>query len=320
MKLLVTGVSGFVGQPLCVALQKRDLPFRSSSRSQTSLVSGGNHVVVNMIGRDTDWSAALAGVDVVIHLAARVHVMHEKAIDPLAEFQEVNLHGTVNLARQAASAGVKRFVYVSTVKVNGEYTEDKPFSESDAPKPEYPYAVSKWQAEQGLYAIGRETGMEIVIIRPPLVYGPGVKANFYSLLKLVSKALPLPLGSIHNRRSMIYVGNLADALITCATHPVAAGQVYLVSDGLDVSTPRLISMIATAMEKPNRVFAFPVLLMRLAAKCIGKSHVVDRLTQSLQVDSSKIRTELEWNPPYTMEQGIQVTVDWFIHAKNSKHD
>jgi nucleoside-diphosphate-sugar epimerase len=237
--------------------------------------------------------------------------MQEKAIDPLAEFQEVNLHGTVNLARQAASAGVKRFVYVSTVKVNGEYTDDKPFSESDAPKPQDPYGVSKWQAEHGLDVIGRETGMEIVIIRPPLVYGPGVKANFFNLLNIVTKALPLPLGSIKNSRSMLYVENLVDALILASTHPKAAGQTYLVSDGLATSTPQLIKDIALAMRKQSRVFPFPLSILRLCALLLGKSSAIDRLTQSLEIDSSKISKDLEWVPPYTMQQGLQETVEWY---------
>ena len=319
-KILITGANGFVGHRLHKALIQHQFLVVPTIRSFHTELTELNPVVVGNINTTTDWSAALADVNVVIHLAARVHVMQEKSDDPLAEFQEVNLHGTLNLARQAAQAGVSRFVYISSIKVNGEYTDAKPFTESDAPEPQDPYGISKWQAEQGLHTIGRETGMEIVIIRPPLVYGPGVKANFFNLLNIVSKSLPLPLGSIKNSRSMIYVENLVDALVFASTHPKAAGQTYLVSDGIDVSTPRLISMIATAMKKPNRVFAFPVLLMRLAAKCIGKSHVIDRLTQSLQVDSSKIRSELGWNPPYTMEQGIQVTVDWFLHAKNSKHD
>ncbi|MDZ4099880.1 MAG: SDR family oxidoreductase [Methylophilaceae bacterium] len=319
-KILITGANGFVGSVLNKVLAQRQFYVVPTQRS--AVVVGlleSSAMAVGDINETTDWANVLKGVDVVIHLAARVHVMHEKAANPLTAFQEVNLHGTINLARQAATSGVKRFVYVSSIKVNGEYTDAKPFTELDDPSPQDPYGISKWQAEQGLHAIGRETGMEIVIIRPPLVYGPGVKANFYNLLNIVSKALPLPLGSIKNSRSMIYVENLVDALILASTHPKAAGQTYLVSDGVDVSTPKLISMIAAAMKKPNRVFAFPVSLMRLAAKCIGKSLVIDRLSQSLVVDSSKIRNELGWRPPYTMEHGIHETVDWFLQSKDSKH-
>ena len=281
-------------------------------RDKAKELKSGAKISLTQTSDSTDWSELLRHTDVVIHLAARVHVMHDDVEDPLAAFRAVNLHGTVNLARQAAAAGVKRFVYVSSIKVNGECTDVKPFTESDDPNPQDPYGVSKWEAEQALGKIGHETGMEMVIVRPPLVYGPGVKANFYSLLKLVSKALPLPLGSIHNRRSMIYVGNLVDALILCATHPAAAGRTYLVSDGEDVSTPQLVKEIAIAMKRPDRVFPFPLSIMRLAARMTGRSPAVDRLTQSLEIDNSKIRKELGWQPPYSMQQGLQKTADWFF--------
>jgi nucleoside-diphosphate-sugar epimerase len=315
MKYLLTGTSGFVGRALVERLKLHgDIVVEVGRRQSTG--STGCFYQVNDISADTDFAEAFDGCDAVIHLAARVHIMHDSATDPLAAFQAVNLHGTVNLARQAARAGARRFVYVSSIKVNGEYTGSQPFTEADEPQPQDPYAVSKWQAEQALHEIGRETGMEIVIVRPPLVYGPGVKANFYSLLKLVSKALPLPLGSIHNRRSMIYVGNLVDALIACATHPAAAGQTYLVSDGEAVSTPQLVKEIATAMQRPKRIFPFPLSAMRFCARMVGKSSAVDRLTQSLEIDSSKIRNELDWHPPYTRQQGLQVTADWFFQSNN----
>ncbi|PKO91370.1 MAG: NAD-dependent dehydratase [Betaproteobacteria bacterium HGW-Betaproteobacteria-1] len=314
MRIALTGATGFVGRRLLACLQQAGHSVVEIGR----IASAADAVFfqVDGISADTDFSGSMDGCDAVIHLAARVHVMHDSATDPLAAFQAVNLDGTVNLARQAARAGVRRFVYVSSIKVNGEYTGSKPFSEADKPQPQDPYAVSKWQAEQALHEIGRETGMEIVIVRPPLVYGPGVKANFYSLLKLVSKALPLPLGSIHNRRSMIYVGNLADALITCVTHPAAAGQTYLVSDGEAVSTPQLVKEIAVAMQRPDRVFCLPLSIMRFVARMTGRSSTVDRLTQSLEIDSSKIREELGWRPPYSMQQGLQVTADWFLQSNN----
>lgn len=319
VKLMVTGVTGFVGKQLCTALDNADgVEVIAAVREPKNI--GVQEVVVGDINSYTTWKASLNQVDVVFHLAARAHVMQDDVEDPLAAFREVNLLGTVNLARQAAAAGVKRFVYVSSIKVNGEYTDVKPFTETDEPDPQDPYGISKWEAEQALQKISHETGMEIVIVRPPLVYGPGVKANFYSLLNLVSKALPLPLGSIHNRRSMIYVGNLVDALILCATHPVAAGQTYLVSDGEDVSTPQLIRAIASAMRRPDRVFPFPLSLMRSAASVLGRSSVVDRLTQSLEVDSGKIRKELDWRPPYSMQQGLQETVDWFLQSSNRRQN
>jgi nucleoside-diphosphate-sugar epimerase len=315
-RFLVTGSNGFVGRTLCQSLIERGYHVRAAVRAASTAPVGVEACIIHDIGPDTDWSDALESIDIILHLAARVHMMHENATDPLVAFQAVNLHGTLNLARQAAEAGVRRFVYVSSIKVNGECTAEKPFTEADASAPSDPYGVSKWQAEQALHEIGRETGMEIVIVRPPLVYGPGVKANFYSLMKLVSKRLPLPLGSIRNRRSMIYVENLADALMLCATHPAAAGQTYLVSDGEAVSTPQLVKEIATAMQRPERVFPFPLSAMRFVARMTGRSSAVDRLTQSLEIDSSKIRNELGWHPPYTRQQGLQVTADWFLQSNN----
>lgn len=313
-RIIITGATGFVGTRLARGLAEAGYDVVEVGRKASS--AAATFSCVDSISATVDYSNALLSCDVVMHLAARVHVMRDDVEDPLAAFRAVNLHGTVNLARQAAAAGVKRFVYVSSIKVNGECTDNEPFTESDDPNPQDPYGISKWEAEQALGKIGRETGMEIVIVRPPLVYGPGVKANFYSLLKLVSKALPLPLGSIHNRRSMIYVGNLVDALIACATHPAAAGQTYLVSDGEAVSTPQLVKEIATAMQRPERVFPFPLSAMRFVARMTGRSSAVDRLTQSLEIDSSKIRNELGWHPPYTRQQGLQVTADWFLQSYN----
>lgn len=275
-------------------------------------VLGCKTVRVPQISGVTDWSQLLANIDIVVHLAARVHVMQETEMDALSAFQEVNLHGTVKLARQAAISGVRRFVYVSSIKVNGEYTDSQPFTESDPPAPQDSYAISKWQAEQALHEIGKETGMEIVILRPPLVYGPGVKANFYNLLRLVSKTLPLPLSSIRNRRSMIYVENLADAVAACATHPNAAGQSYLVNDGRAVSTPELIQQISSAMGKPSRLLPFPISILRAFAFLLGKAEIIDRLSQSLEIDDSKIRCELDWRTPYTSKQGLEKTVNWFL--------
>lgn len=311
MRFLVSGGSGFVGSVLINELR------RSGNRViEIGRRSSGRHLdqffPIKNFSADTSFKDALVGCEVILHLAARVHVIHEHAADALREFLEVNLHGTTNLARQAAAAGVKRFVYVSSIKVNGEYTAEQPFTESDYPNPQDPYAVSKWQAEQALHEVSRETGMEVVIVRPPLVYGPGVKANFYQLLKMVDLALPLPLGSITNRRSMVYLENLVDALILCATHPKACGRTYLVSDGAAISTPELVTELAHAMQRPCRIFPFPLSLMRGCAGLLGKSSVLDRLAQSLEVDSSKICKELGWAPPHTMQQGFQATVEWFL--------
>jgi nucleoside-diphosphate-sugar epimerase len=310
VRIAVTGATGFVGRHLRARLERDGMRVIEIGRAPSS--QAAEFFRIESLGPETGYGTALSGCHAVVHLAARVHVMRDDAEDPLAEFQAVNLHGTVNLARQAAKAGVWRFVYVSSIKVNGESTAGRPFTEADEPAPTDPYAVSKWQAEQALHRIGLESGMEIVIVRPPLVYGPGVRANFHSLMRLVRWGWPLPLGSIRNRRSMIYVENLADALILCATHPAAAGQTYLVSDGEDVSTPQLVRAIASAMRCPDRVFSFPLPVMRFAARMFGKLPVLDRLTQSLEVDSSKIRRELDWKPVYSFQYAIENTCGYYV--------
>jgi nucleoside-diphosphate-sugar epimerase len=314
VKILVTGASGFLGRRLIKTLKHHDgIKVAAVGRSATQSCADEFFVVSNFNQQDV-WHEPLDGCDVVIHLAARVHVMHDRAEDPLEAFLSVNLHGTVNLANAAAKAGVKRFVFVSSVKVNGEYTEDQPFTAQDAPNPQDPYAVSKWQAEQALRKLSEETGMEVVIVRPPLVYGPGVKANFASLLSIVNKRLPLPLGSISNVRSMIYVGNLADALITCAMHVNAAGQTYLVCDNEGVSTPQLIEKLAFVLKRPYLVFPFPIAIMRLLARLVAKSSAVDRLTQSLVIDCSSLCNELGWEPPFTMQEGLLKTAQWYVES------
>ncbi len=311
--ILVTGANGFVGHQLCEELAKQGFPVRAASRAKESLsVIGFENIKVSDIDSHTDWTAALSQVKTVIHLAARVHVMNDDATNPLDEFLRVNLHGTVNLAQQAANVGVRRFVYVSSIKVNGEYTiEDRPFAEACTPNPQDHYAISKLKAEHALEAIGVDTGMEIVIVRPPLIYGPGVKANFLNLIKLIDKSLPLPLGSIHNSRSMVYVGNMVSALVACATHRDAANQIYLVSDGEDISTPQLVDKISTALNSRNRTFYFPIFLIYFAATLFGKRATIQRLTQSLIIDSTKIRKELGWQPPFTLTYGLKVTADWY---------
>ena len=303
MKLLVTGANGFVGRALCAGLLAQGHAVRSAMRHVDAQIE--NAVAVGSIDGQTDWSAALAGVDVVIHLAARVHVMHDKVKDPLEEFRKVNLHGTENLARQAAQAGVKRLAYVSSIKVNGEATHGSTkCTENDTPDPQDPYGVSKWEAEQALHRVSDETGMEVVIVRPPLVYGAGVKGNFAQMLKVLARGIPLPLASVNNRRSLLYVGNLADALILCATHPAAANQTYLISDGEDISTPDLLRQLGVAMGHPARLFSCPPALLMFAGKLLGKSDQVDRLLGSLQIDSSKIRRELGWQAPFALQEGL----------------
>ncbi|MEO6118933.1 MAG: SDR family oxidoreductase [Methylotenera sp.] len=317
MKILVTGASGFVGQSLIKELKQRGVSTVNIGR-QLLTSNPDSHVSVPDYTAQGIWQKPLLGCDVVIHLAARVHVMQDVAENPLEAFLAVNLHGTVNLAVAAAKAGIKRFVYISSIKVNGEYTKDQSFTEKDTPNPQDPYAISKWQAEQALRKIEKETGMEVVILRPPLIYGAGVKANFASLLKLIDKGLPLPLLSIHNKRSLIYLGNLVDAIITCTKHPNAAGQTYLVSDGEDTSIAQLVKQIAISLNRPRYLFHFPVSIMRIFTKLIGRSASLDRLTQSLVINSSKIRKELDWQPPFTMTQGLKCTADWYRKLSETK--
>ena len=277
--------------------------------------AGIERIAVGGIDGNTDWSGALRGIDCLIHLAARVHVMHEKSSDPLTEFRRVNVEGTVRLAEAAAAAGVKRLVYVSSIKVNGEATFERPFSESDVPNPPDPYGVSKYEAEMALQKISAETGLEIVIVRPPLVYGPGVGGNFARMLGWIEKGIPLPLGSVRNRRSMIYVENLADALIHCTTHAKAAGETFLVADSESVSTPELIRLLAEKMGRKPRVFSFPVSLLKLLGKFTGKSSEIERLTGSLEADASKIRKMLDWKPPRSLDDGLKKTAGWFSSTR-----
>lgn len=320
MKFLVTGANGFVGKSLCAELLRQGHAVCAAVRAVGAPIENIEMAVVGSIGGMTDWAAALHGVEVVIHLAARVHVMREVAADPLAEFRRVNVAGTEHLARQAARAGVKRLVYVSSVKVNGESTlspspspaseggEPLCFTELHVPAPQDAYGLSKWEAEQALHRVAAETGPEVVIVRLPLVYGAGVKGNFAQMLKVLAKGIPLPLASVRNLRSLIYVGNLVDALILCATQPAAAGQTYLVNDGEDVATPDLLCWLGEAMGRPARLFPCPPGLLRLAGYVVGKSAQVERLTGSLRVDSSKIRQELGWRPPFSLREGLRLTI------------
>jgi len=311
--ILLTGSTGFVGSALLAELKKLpDFRVVAAVRSAASPASD-DVVVVGNIDGTTDYSAALNGVDVVVHAAARAHIMRDEVADPLAEYRKVNVEGTLNLAKQAVAAGVKRFVYISSIKVNGESTTGCPaFAEANTAIPEDPYGVSKYEAEEDLRLLAQETGLEVVIIRPPLVYGPGVKANFLSLLKLSATGLPLPFGSVNNHRSMVYVGNLVSFIIHCIRHPAAANQTFLVSDVEDISLRNLVTYIRLCLGRSPRLLPVPVGLFKLAGALTGKRGVVDRLVGDLQVDSSKVRTLLGWAPPYTVEQGIAATVADFM--------
>ena len=311
MKIVVTGARGFVGKALCKALRDRGDQLIATVRAQPD----ASEVAVGDIHGATDWSLALQGANAVIHLAARVHVMSDTEEDPLRAYREVNLHGTLNLARQAAAAGVKRFIFVSSVKVNGESTSMRPFTALDAAAPIDPYGLSKSEAETALHELHRKTGMEIVVVRPPLVYGPGVKANFLNLIKAVEKGIPLPLGKATGRRSMVALDNLVDLLILCLHHPAAAGGTFLVSDGVDLTVKELVVMIAQAMDKPPRLLPVPVGLMRGAATLLGKGAVADRLLGSLQVDIKHTRQRLEWNPLISPQLAIGQAVKHFLANK-----
>jgi len=309
--VLVTGASGFVGTALCKKLGAQGHVVRRAVRMAAS---GPDTVAVGDIGPATDWSAALGGVDCVVHLAARAHVMRDTAAAPLAEYRRINVDATIMLARAAAAARVRRFVFLSSVKVNGERTADRPFTEDDTPRPEDAYGISKWEAEQALSKVAGETGLEVAVLRAPLVYGPGVKGNFFSLLRAVARGIPLPLASIDNRRSLIYVGNLSDAVMRCIDHPAAAGKTFLVADGADVSTPQLIHAMAAALGAPARLLPFPPALLRGGAALFGKMATVSRLTDSLQVDIGRLRRELGWRPECALAQGLAETARWY-HAR-----
>lgn len=318
LRVLVTGAGGFVGRVVCAQLLAKSYCVRGTVREcgRHQLDDRIDAVQVASVDENTDWSEALANIDVVIHLAARVHIMDDDSKNPLEEFRRVNTAGTEHLARIAAAVGVKRMVYVSSIKVNGDATlGEKKLSESGEASPQDPYGISKWEAEKALHRVSQETGLEVVSVRPPLVYGPGVKGNFAQMMSILAKDIPLPLASVHNRRSLIYVDNLVDALILCATHPAVAGQTYLVSDG-NVSTSDLLRQLGVAMGKPARLFYFPQFLLKLAGRLVGKSAQIERLLGSLQVDSSKIRRELGWKPPFTLQEGIRITGQSFLNLND----
>jgi UDP-glucose 4-epimerase len=303
MRVLVTGANGFVGHVLCAALIHRGNAVRGVVRR--SATSTPAPWAVGDITEQTNWLLALTGVDSVVHLAARVHVLTESAPDPLSEFRRVNVHATLNLARQAAAAGVRRFVFVSSIGVNGAETLQKPFTDQDKAAPHSPYAVSKYQAELGLQVLAAETGMELVIIRPPLVYGFGAPGNFGSLMRWLKRGFPLPLGAIRNQRSLVALENLVDLIVTCITHPAAASQTFLVSDGEDVSTTELLRRMGQAIGRPAHLLPVPASWLKLAATIVGKPDVAQRLCSSLQVDMTKTRELLGWTPPLSLDEGLR---------------
>lgn len=304
MKVLLTGASGFLGRGLVAQLRQHKAIDLALALRSHSLDSGLSVHVVGELSAATNWMQVVAGRQVVIHAAARAHIMKNEVADPLAEYRRVNVEGTLNLARQAATAGVTRFVFISSIGVNGNINT-RPFCIDDQPSPAEPYARSKWEAEQGLMALAVETGIEVVIIRPPLVYGLGAPGNFGSLVRWIEKGIPLPLGAIYNKRSLVGIDNLVDLIIRCIDHPAAANQVFLAGDGEDLSTTELLRGVGKAMGKPARLIAVPAGMLQFGATLLGKKAMAQRLLGSLQVDISKTCELLNWKPPYTVEEGLR---------------
>lgn len=317
-QVLITGANGFVGRALLATLMRSGYAVRAAVRSpagRAMLPQTATVVIIGNVDGGTDWNAALQGIDVIVHLAARVHVMQETAEDPWQAFRAVNVAGTENLARQAAARGVKRFIYLSSIKVNGEGTASQYFTADQPVQPEGAYAVSKWEAECLVQEIARETGLETVIIRPPLIYGADVKGNFLRLIRLVDKAWPLPLAAVANKRSMVNLDNLCHLIRCCLEHNKAAGQVFLVADEQDLSIAELIQMIAKFLHKPAPLFPFPLSLLRGFAGAAGKAAEMTRLCGSLQLDTVKTRKRLGWQPPYSVAAGVEKTIGHYLSQK-----
>lgn len=325
INILVTGANGFVGSRLMAV----DLPHNASIRLRGALRSGKtssnklvNTVCIDAIGPTTSWTEALMGMNVVVHLAARVHILDEGSADAISEYRFVNVQGTLNLARQAAAAGVRRFIFLSSIKVNGEATfAGQAFSEDSLPNPSDPYGISKHEAEEGLKALCEQTGMEYVIIRPPLIYGPGVKANYQNLIQLVKRGIPIPLGSVSNKRSMLALDNLINFIILVADDPRAANQTFLLSDGQDLSSAELVMKIARALRLAPRLWSMPKCLLHMLGFAAGRRSVVQRLCGSLQIDSSKARKLLNWTPPIGVDEGIlRAVAPMLTRSKRANHD
>ncbi|MFK0312808.1 UDP-glucose 4-epimerase family protein [Pseudomonas sp. NPDC090233] len=318
MRVLLTGGSGFVGKAVLERMaEMNDVELIAALRRSPAAVSAGVGVhLFDDLGSEAAWPHQSGPIDVVVHCASRVHVMNEVAADPLAEFRKVNVLATLAFARRAAMAGVRRFVFISSIKVNGEGTElGQPYRADDTPAPQDPYGVSKHEAEEQLRLLGAETGMEISIIRPVLVYGPGVKANFHNMMRWLDKQVPLPFGAIDNRRSLVALDNLVDLIVTCCRHPAAADQTFLVSDGHDVSTSELLRQMARALGKPARLLPVPSSLLVMGANMLGRRALSQRLCGSLQVDITATRERLGWVPPVSFEQALRKTAEHYLENK-----
>lgn len=320
-RILVTGANGFVGSSLSNVLMNHGYQVCAALRRQNFVrdLVAQKQMFIGNIDKHTRWKDALSDIDYVIHLAARVHVMNESKTDSLNDYQMVNVDGTVNFASQAAAAGVKRFIYLSSIKVNGTATKPgSPFKADDCPAPTDPYAVSKFEAEESLLNIAAATKMEVVIIRPPLVYGPGVKANFLTMMQWLNRGVPLPLGCIQNKRSLIALDNLSDLIVTCIDHPAAANQIFLVADGEDLSTTDLLQRLGKALNRPARLIPFPGNLLKVAAFLVGRQDLIQRLCTSLQVDISKTQDLLGWKPIVKVDNAIKLTAMAYLEKRSVK--
>jgi UDP-4-keto-D-QuiNAc 4-reductase len=313
--LLVTGAAGFLGGAVVARASAEGRTVRAATRRTVAAWPTGVQALPGLdLAPDTDWHAALDGVDTVVHCAARVHVMHDTVADPLAAFRLVNTAGTLELARQAAAAGARRFVFISSIGVHGAETTVAPFRAGDAVAPHSPYAVSKWEAEQGLHSLAAASALQVVVVRPPLVYGPAAPGNFASLMRALQRGLPLPLGAVHNRRSFIGLDNLVDLVLRCVDHPAAAGRTLLASDGEDLSTTELLRRTARALGRPARLLPVPGAMLRALANALGKRDLGQRLFGSLQIDIAPTCSLLDWTPPVGVDEGLRRTAAHFLAA------
>ena len=305
--VLITGTNGFIGHSIVLTLVATgDYKVRAAIRKTSATLPQSVEVYENLdISEKIDWTRALENIDIVIHCAARVHVMRDKSKDPIMDFRKVNTEGTLNLARHAASSGVKRFIFLSSLGVNGAETSNNPFKADDIPQPYSPYTLSKMEAEFGLLEISQTTKMSVVIVRPPLVYGTKAPGNFGLLMRIVKKRIPLPLGAVKNKRSFVFIDNLVDMIICCLSHPNATNQVFLVSDDEDLSTTILLKKMAMAFNKSTLLLPIPKFILYVAARAIGKSKVAQQLLGSLQIDMEKTKSLLEWKPPFSVEEALR---------------